>query len=51
MEKISDLSSADFIQNELFQKNISVSNSLDPDQARFFVGYVCFQTDIMVITR
>ena len=37
------LSSADFFQNQLFFKNsfrntIRVSNSLDPDQARHFVG-------------
>ena len=36
------LSSADFLQNELFQKEfrntISVSNSLDPDQDRHSVG-------------
>ena len=38
------LSSADFFQNQLFQKILSdrnttrVSNSLDPDQAAHFVG-------------
>ena len=37
------LSSADFFQNQLFQKiyfinTIIVSNSLDPDLARHFVG-------------
>ena len=35
------LSSADFFQNQFFSKNsntIKVSNSLDPDQARHFVG-------------
>ena len=33
------LLSADFIQNQLFQKNtFRVSNSLDPGQARHFVG-------------
>ena len=37
------LSSADFFQNQFFSKNsfrntIRVSNSLDPDQARHFVG-------------
>ena len=37
------LSSADFFQNHFFQKNsfrniIRVSNSLDPGQARHFVG-------------
>ena len=36
------LSSANFFQNQLFQKILSwipsVSNSLDPDQARHFVG-------------
>ena len=36
------LSSADFFQNEMFQNSlkntISVSNSLDPDQAQHFVG-------------
>ena len=37
------LSSADFFQNQFFSKNsfrntIRVSNSLDPDQARQFVG-------------
>ena len=34
------LSSADFFQNQLFLKTISlrVSNSLDQDQARHFVG-------------
>ena len=35
------LSSADFFQNQLFRKILSgipsVSNSLDPDQARLFV--------------
>ena len=36
------LSCADFFQNQLFQKKFSntirVSNSLDPDQAQYFVG-------------
>ena len=37
------LSSADFFQNQLFRKisfrnNIRVSNSLDPDQARYLFG-------------
>ena len=37
------LSSADFFQNPLFQKNsfritIRVANSLDPDHARCFIG-------------
>ena len=36
------LSSADFFQNQLFQKILShiplVSSSLDPDQAQHFVG-------------
>ena len=32
------LSSADFFQNELFQKNISVSSGLDPDQDLRSVG-------------
>ena len=37
------LLSADFFQNQLFSKNyfrdtIRVSNSLDPDQAKHFVG-------------
>ena len=36
------LSSSDFFQNQLFEKSfrntIRVSNSLDPDQARRFVG-------------
>ena len=36
------LLSADFFQNQLLKKNLlgiqSVSNSLDPDQARHFVG-------------
>ena len=37
------LSSADFIKNQLFRKNsfrntTRVSNNLDPDQARHFVG-------------
>ena len=27
-----------FFQNQLFQNTIRVSNSLDPDQARHFVG-------------
>ena len=38
------LSSADFFQNQLFLKNLSgipsESNSLDPDQARHFVGLI-----------
>ena len=38
------ISSADFFQNQLLQKNyfmniISVSNNLDPDQDRHFVGH------------
>ena len=32
------LSSAVFFQNHLFRNTIRVSNSLDPDQARRFVG-------------
>ena len=32
------LSSADIFQNRLFEKTLRVSNSLDPDRARHFVG-------------
>ena len=36
------LSSSDFFQNQHFEKNLSgitpMSNSLDPDQVRYFVG-------------
>ena len=32
------MSSVDFFQNHLFRKILSVSNTLDPDQARHFVG-------------
>ena len=32
------LSSADFLQNQLFRKIPSMSNSLDPDQVRYNLG-------------
>ena len=32
------LSSADYFPNHLFRKILSLSNRLDPDQARHFVG-------------
>ena len=37
-EFLSSAAAADLFQNQLFRNTIRVSNSLDPDQARHFVG-------------